>query len=104
MADPWWLPGCLANMQTAGYCNSPDSCRKLLCTEQHCTDSQNYWHRVCNCQAPYQNGCSGTNPPANCCSYTAESPIYVIGSPSCYCCCGCFAHDTPVAYGGLCAG
>lgn len=98
MADPWWLPGCLANMQTAGYCNSVDSCRKLLCTEQHCTDSQNYWHRVCNCDPPYQNGCTPTKTP-NCCSYTAESPIYVIGSPSCYCCCGCFAHDTPVAYG-----
>lgn len=97
MADPWWLPGCVENLQALGVCTDPTSCRKLLCSEQHCLESQTYWHAVCECRKPYQNGCVGTNPPPNCCSYTATSPIYVAGS-ACYCCCGCFASDTPVAY------
>jgi hypothetical protein len=80
-----------------GVCTDDASCRALLCSEQHCTDSQNYSHAVCFCQKPYLNGCLN-NPSPNCCSYTAESPIYV-ASPGCYCCCSCFASDTPVVYG-----
>lgn len=96
MADPPWLPGCLENLVALGVCANPTECRKLLCTEQHCTEAQTYTHAVCYCQKPYLNGC--LKPAPNCCSYTAESPIYVAG-PACYCCCGCFASDTPVAYG-----
>ncbi|MFQ1702413.1 hypothetical protein ACJ5NV_17650 [Loktanella agnita] len=88
MADPWWLPGCQKNVEKIGG---------TLCTQQHCTDSQNYWHAVCNCQDPYPNGCRDNNV-QNCCSYEAESPVYVIGPEGCYCCCGCFASDTQVAF------
>lgn len=87
MADPWWLPGCLDNLSKI-----PNA---KLCSQNHCDDSQNYWHAVCNCQAPYQNGCQTPTP--NCCSYSATSPIYVIGPDPCYCCCGCLANDTLVA-------
>jgi hypothetical protein len=89
MADPPWLPGCIDNVNKL-----PGG---KLCSVQHCEDSATYWHAVCNCQPPFQNGCTGTPPPPGCCSYTATSPIYVIGPDPCYCCCGCFANDTLVA-------
>ncbi len=98
MADPPWLPGCLENLSVLTGCQG-DACRQLLCTENHCNDAQTYMHAVCYCQKPYPNGCAGTNPPAGCCSYTAESPIWVAQAPGCYCCCGCFASDTPVVWG-----
>lgn len=85
--DPWWLPGCLENLKKI-----PNA---VLCTENHCNDAQNYWHAVCNCQAPYSNGCPDP-PTAGCCSYTATSPIFVTGPQPCYCCCGCLANDTLV--------
>lgn len=90
MADPWWLPGCKANIAKI-----PNA---TLCSEQHCTEAQQYNHAICYCQAPYENGCSGQNPPANCCSYTAESPIFSSTGPSggCYCCCGCLAFNTNI--------
>jgi hypothetical protein len=88
MADPWWLPGCKENLAKI-----PGG---VLCTDQHCTDAQNYYHAVCNCQPPYQNGCP-TPPTPNCCSYSATSPILVLGPQPCYCCCGCFANGTLIA-------
>ena len=88
MSDPWWLPGCKDNLAKI-----PGA---VLCSDQHCTDAQNYYHNVCNCEAPYQNGCT-PNPTPNCCSYTATSPILVLGPQPCYCCCGCFANDTLIA-------
>lgn len=96
MADPSWLPGCLEGLSQLTGCQG-DDCRKLLCSEQHCRDSNTFTHAVCYCQKPYLNGCLN-NPDPKCCSYTAESPIY-IPDPGCYCCCGCFASDTPVVYG-----
>jgi hypothetical protein len=90
--DPWWLPGCRQNIAKI-----PGG---VLCDEQHCTDSQNYWHMVCSCQSPYGNGCP-TPPTPNCCSYTATSPIYVSGPKPCYCCCGCLANETLVHSGKL---
>jgi hypothetical protein len=88
---PPWLPGCLENLAKIEGA--------VLCPEQHCADSNTYLHAVCYCQAPYQNGCTGTNPPANCCSYTATSPVIIFNKDgtNCYCCCGCFANDTQVA-------
>jgi hypothetical protein len=85
--DPPWLPGCMANIKQLGG---------TLCSQQHCTDAQSYSHAVCYCQQPYPNGCQV--PSAGCCSYTATSPIYVAQTGGgCYCCCGCFSNDTPVA-------
>lgn len=87
-ADPPWLPGCMANIQQLGG---------TLCAEQHCVDAQSANHKICTCVAPYLNGCLN-NPTPNCCSYTATSPVWVaLPGGGCYCCCGCFAHDTPVA-------
>lgn len=87
MADPWWLPGCIENLKKIPGAK--------LCTENHCLQTQNYWHKVCNCEDPYPNGC--TNPTPNCCSYSATSPIIVFGPENCYCCCGCFANGTQIA-------
>ena len=88
-ADPPWLPGCIENLKKL----DPNG---KLCSENHCTDSQTYWHAVCRCQPPYPNGCM--NPTPNCCSYTDTSPIYVPANPGCYCCCGCFSNDTLMAF------
>jgi hypothetical protein len=70
-----------------------------LCAQQHCDQStiKNYTHAVCNCQAPFLNGC--IQPKPNCCSYDGTSPI-LVASPtgdSCYCCCSCLANGTAIA-------
>lgn len=89
--DPPWLAGCLENLKKI-----PGA---VLCSEQHCLDSQTYNHMVCHCTPPYNNGCPQTNPPPGCCSYTDTSPVPVFTpTGTCYCCCGCFANDTQVAY------
>lgn len=90
-ADPPWLPGCKAELaQIPGG---------VLCAQNHCDDANNYLHAVCYCQAPYKNGCSGGNTPG-CCSYSATSPVIIFNSDgtNCYCCCGCFANETEVAF------
>jgi hypothetical protein len=88
--QPWWYAQCLENIQALGG---------TMCPTNHCDASivKNYAEAYCNCQAPYPNGCSGPNPPQNCCSYSATSPVPII-SEGCYCCCGCFANNTPVAF------
>lgn len=89
-ADPWWLQPCKDNIAKI-----PGG---TLCTQDHCTEAQQQNHMICYCQAPYLNGCSGANPPPNCCSYSATSPVFVaLPNGGCYCCCGCFAFDTPVS-------
>jgi hypothetical protein len=88
MADPWWLPGCKDNVAKI-----PGG---VLCSDQHCTEAQTYYHAVCYCTPPYSNGCPQP-PTPNCCSYTATSPVLVLGPQPCYCCCGCFANDTLIA-------
>jgi hypothetical protein len=86
--DPWWLQPCKDNIAKI-----PGA---VMCSQDHCTDAQNYSHMICNCQAPYSNGCPDP-PTPTCCSYTATSPVFVAGTPPCYCCCGCLANDTLVA-------
>jgi hypothetical protein len=90
MSDPWWYAGCLANIQTLGG---------TMCPQNHCdtTIVKNYSEQYCNCSGAYPNGCSGSSPPPNCCSYSAVSPVPII-SEGCYCCCGCFSNETPIAY------
>lgn len=90
-ADPPWLPGCKEELKKI----DPNA---VLCPENHCLDTQTYWHKVCRCIEPYENGCRPPRTP-NCCSYTDTSPIIVF-SPGgvCYCCCGCFANDTVLAW------
>jgi hypothetical protein len=88
MADPWWLQPCKDNIAKI-----PNG---KLCSQDHCTEAQNYSHAVCTCVPPYSNGCPDP-PTSTCCSYTATSPVFVAGTPPCYCCCGCLANDTLVA-------
>lgn len=61
------------------------------CTEVHCNENDNYNHTYCNCLGQFQrmkvNGV---------CPFTNDSLI-PIGNPGCYCCCSCFAYDTPIA-------
>ncbi|MFM2379069.1 MAG: hypothetical protein RLZZ143_1647 [Cyanobacteriota bacterium] len=102
MADPWWFPGCIENLDKIATKYHPGKTgRNLLCSENHCLESQNYNHMVCTCEkdTPYENGCRYLNPrPDNCCSYTATSPVYVaLATGGCFCCCGCFANGTPIA-------
>lgn len=89
--DPWWYAPCLATIKMMGGepCGTDFS---------HCNTTiiQRYAEAICSCAPGYPDGCAGTNPPPNCCSYTAASPIPVI-SDNCYCCCGCMANHTPVA-------
>lgn len=87
--QPWWYQGCLENIQKI-----PGG---VMCSENHCTDAQNYSHQVCTCTGAYPNGCVGKDPTSGCCSYTATSPVFVANAPNCYCCCGCFSNDTQVA-------
>jgi hypothetical protein len=91
MADPPWLAKCLENISKI-----PNG---KACSEQHCRDVANYGYAVCNCQTPYNNGCP-TPPTPGCCSYTASSPVFVVGKPNaCYCCCGMFGSPTAVDVG-----
>src|SRR5262245_7815494 len=87
----WWYAQCLANIQALG---------STMCPTNHCDASivKNYSEQYCNCKGAFPNGCVPVNnPPPNCCSYSAVSPVPII-SENCYCCCGCFANNTPVAY------
>ena len=89
--QPWWYAQCLANIQSLGG---------TMCQTNHCDSSivKNYSEQYCNCKGSFPNGCVPVqNPPPNCCSYSAVSPVPII-SENCYCCCGCFANNTPVAF------
>lgn len=88
--EPWWYSGCQQNIQKLGG---------TMCPQNHCdaTIVKNYSEQYCNCTGAYPNGCAGPNPPSNCCSYSATSPVPIL-SEGCYCCCGCFANNTPVAF------
>jgi hypothetical protein len=91
--QPWWYAQCLANIQ-----KMPPP-YNVMCEVNHCDNNmvQAYSELVCSCQPPYQNGCAPT-PTPGCCPYSATSPVPVL-SLSCFCCCGCFANNTPVAFG-----
>src|SRR5215213_8351466 len=88
---PWWYSQCLENIQKLGG---------TVCPQESCSNQpyQPYLRAICNCQPPYPNGCTPVNnPPPNCCAFNASTPIPVM-SQDCYCCCGCFADSTPVAF------
>ncbi|MDN5201285.1 M48 family metalloprotease [Fulvivirgaceae bacterium BMA10] len=92
----WWKP-CVENIAALEGI-SFDAAVKRLCTPDHCNQDNvhNYTHKICSCEKPFLNGCSGNNPNRpSCCSYTMESPILVTAD-NCYCCCGCFANGTPI--------
>ncbi len=92
--QPWWYAQCLANIQSLP---GPGN---VMCETNHCDNSivKVYSEKFCNCVSPWPNGCVPiASPPPHCCSYSATSPV-VIMEYNCYCCCGCFANNTPVAY------
>ena len=79
--------GCLENIKAITGCQG-EACLKFICSAEQCGAVSSFVQRVCTCQTPYTNGCAPT-PTPGCCSYTAASPVYVIGpEASCYCCCG----------------
>lgn len=86
--EPPWLPPCRDAVSKLGG---------VLCDPSHCDSSmiKNYTHAICTCDVGYENGCKPTRYDG-CCSYTMSSPVPIY-SLGCYCCCGCFASDTPVA-------
>ena len=61
-----------------------------LCTQWICELSKDYVYKFCHCQPP--------NPPQDPCPYGANTPVAVISDGKiCYCCCSCFAWQTPIA-------
>lgn len=87
-SNDWWYQPCLDNIKAL---------HGTMCPEEHCDSSivKDYSENYCNCTSVYPNGCS-PNRYEGCCSYSATSPVPIM-SENCYCCCGCFANETPVA-------
>lgn len=86
---PWWLPGCEANARQEGW---------PLCSEIHCNERtiKNYTESYCTCSGQFKNGCKNNEVPG-CCVFNAETAVPV-ADENCFCCCGCMANDTPVAF------
>lgn len=82
-----WTPTkeCLDNIQKMGagarICDDPYT---------HCEDTEDYTHKVCKCQPPFN--VEGQ------CPYGPNSPIPSYDNKGmCYCCCSCFAFGTLIA-------
>lgn len=82
-----WTPTkeCLDNIKKMGagarVCDDPYT---------HCEDTEDYTHKVCKCQPPFE--VSGQ------CPYGPNSPIPSYDNKGmCYCCCSCFAFGTLIA-------
>ncbi|HLG65643.1 MAG TPA: hypothetical protein VKY19_27225 [Ktedonosporobacter sp.] len=87
MAD--WYTACKANADKDGV---------RLCQETHCasTGQEDYNHKFCECKLPSQPYCKPPTP--GCCPFGIGTVIATYDSKGfCYCCCQCFAFDTPVA-------
>lgn len=98
-----WTPtqGCIDNIKkrkNGRICGDPAT---------HCWDISDYTHQICVCQGQFHGSCTETPEPPpwltpsppGCCTYTADSPIPSYDNKGlCYCCCSCFAYDTPIAY------
>ena len=84
------FPECDANLAQSQASGDPWG----YCTQMHCDDNANYNHQFCFCQGQF-NKPRYKDPQGNC-LYTGGSLI-PIAVPGCYCCCSCFAFDTPIA-------
>lgn len=82
-------PECDASLNRAHQDGSPWN----YCTISHCDDLTNYNHSFCNCTGMF----SGYPYVINGVCMTAPGSLIPIADPGCYCCCSCFAYDTPVA-------
>src|SRR6185437_13457422 len=94
-SDPDWCKPCLDAIKAYGG---------VQCPQQHCDNTLivNYSHAFCNCCSPWAGKCtSGPYPcnpqPAGCCQNTNATPVPV-ADQNCWCCCGCFANNTPIAF------
>jgi hypothetical protein len=95
MPYPGWQPtqACIDNAKKFGgrICDDPDT---------HCYDVSDYTHKICICAPEAPNGCAPVRKDG-CCSYTGDSAIPSYDKQGiCFCCCSCFAYDTPIAYAG----
>ncbi|RFS26710.1 hypothetical protein DVR12_02675 [Chitinophaga silvatica] len=86
--NDWWYQPCLDNIKKL---------HGTMCSEEHCNSTivKDYSENYCNCTDVYPNGCDPVRY-QGCCSYSATSPVPIL-ELGCYCCCGCFANETPVA-------
>ena len=77
---------CLANAKKI----NPNA---VLCDDWICAspEEKSQLDKFCHCQPPF--------PPQNPCPYAANSPspVYKADHTVCYCCCSCFAWETPIA-------
>lgn len=64
------------------------------CSTLHCDDNVSYNHQFCYCQGMF-NIPSNFNSQGQC--INGVGSLIPIASESCYCCCSCFAFDTPIA-------
>lgn len=80
-------PACDAALQQSQESGDPWG----YCTGIHCDEVQNYNHQYCNCTGQFSHlKVNGVCPFGN-------GSLVPIGNPGCYCCCSCFAYDTPIA-------
>ncbi|QNR24554.1 hypothetical protein [Croceimicrobium hydrocarbonivorans] len=63
------------------------------CTEVHCDETVNYGHQFCNCTGQFEHIKVGGVCP------NGVGSLIPIAQPGCYCCCSCFAYDTPISTG-----
>ena len=94
-SDPDWCKPCLDAIKAQGG---------VQCSEQHCDSTLivSYSHAFCNCCYPWAQSCKAgpypCNPtPPGCCPNNNATPVPV-ADKNCWCCCGCFANNTPVAF------
>ncbi|MBB6503012.1 hypothetical protein [Pedobacter cryoconitis] len=64
------------------------------CPTLHCDENVSYNHQFCYCQGMF-NIPSNFNAQGQC--INGVGSLIPIASESCYCCCSCFAFDTPIA-------
>ena len=83
------FPACDASLQAAHNAGDPWN----YCSTVHCDDISSYNHQFCYCQGQFNR------PPyiVNGQCINGVGSLIPIANPGCYCCCSCFAYDTPIA-------
>jgi len=87
------FPACDASLARAQQYNRDNGYPVWdYCTTLHCDETQSYNHQFCYCQGMF------TPQPGQTCQNGIGSLIPITSPPpSCYCCCSCFAWNTPIA-------
>ena len=80
-------PHCDAALEKAHESGDPWN----YCTQVHCDETINYGHQFCNCTGQFEHlKVNGVCP-------NGVGSLIPIAQPGCYCCCSCFAYDTPIS-------